>query len=164
MFKVKYGDFRDPSFNRAFQKIANCGTFKDVRLMRNIVRIGKLLKKKEEECQETYIKLLKQYSVLDEKGEFVPTNGPDGKPQAGTFQIKKELQGEGWMKALSEFNELECEIFADGIALHDLTNVGLTPIELGALEMMVKDLNLKGDENAAVTPLKKAEAAPHLNA
>lgn len=165
VIKVKYGDFSDANFNRAFQKIANSNTFKDVRLMRNVVRIGTLLKKKESEVQETYIKLLKQFSILDEKGEFVGRPGPDGKPLPNTFQVKEEHVADAWPKAKAEFDALEVDLFCDKLNLHDLVNVGLTPIELGALECMIKDLNIEESKPADVTPIKGAtrgDEAPAL--
>ncbi len=159
-FKITYGDLRDHNFNRGFQKLANHNGFKDAKVIVAVARIGKLFKKRSEDVQEAFLKLLKSYAILDDKGEFIPMKDEKGVEQKGTFQMKPENIGEVWEKAQDEFNKSEIEIFANKLQLHDIVGVGLTPLELGALEGVIKGVT--EDEPVAVPG--KIAAAPEATA
>jgi hypothetical protein len=141
MLEVTYGDVRNPMFKKSFSKVTNSTGFKDIRVVRNIVRIGNLLQKYEEEVQECWIKLLKEYAAVDEKGDFIPNIGPDNQPQAGTYRIKEDCVGEAWDKAVKEFNALKFEVSAERMRLHDLVACNLSPAELSYLEPLLTDLS-----------------------
>lgn len=141
MLKVTYGDIRNPMFKRAFSKVSNATGFKDVRVVRNIVRIGDSLQKQEEEIHTYWLKLLKEFAKLDAEGNFEPTKNEKGEPQMGTFQIRDDVLADGsWPKAQKEFSELTAEIHAKKLLLHELVNCDLSPAELSYLEPLLTDL------------------------
>lgn len=126
--KLTYGTLRDKEFFMAIAKLNNCAQFKDVRLIANIARIVKLIDKNQNESNDVFLKLLKQYAKLDEKGEVAPA---PGKP--GTYEIKDDSLIE-WQNKYKEFCDVEFEIFAKKLYLHDLVPAQLAPKDLIALE------------------------------
>lgn len=129
--KLTYGTLRDKDFFSAVAKINNFTDFKDARVMANIARIVKLIDKYQEEANDVFIKLLKQYAKLDEKGEILAS---PGKP--GTYEIKDEVVAE-WKEKYKEFCAVEFEIFAKKLNLHDLISAKLSPKDLIALDPLL---------------------------
>lgn len=128
-FSISYEKLRDPEFTAGIGKIYRFPKFKDVKLMMRIVRLTKLLQKYMDEGQEVYVNLVKQYALLDDKGNFIP---PENKA-LGDFQIPPANQEE-WAKKKKEFAETTVEIFAEKFEVFNFSEVGLTPAELDALE------------------------------
>lgn len=79
------------------------------------------------EAQEIFTKILKEFSVLDEKGEFVPE---EGKP--GTYQLLPE-KGPELEAKVKEFDEMEFKVEIPKLKLGDIEGVALSPSEIDAL-------------------------------
>jgi len=93
----------------------------------------------QEKIEKEWIKLVKENSELDEKGEFKEKEGPDGKPITGSF-IPKDA--EAWDKIAKEFGEKEFKLDADRIPLTSLKGVGLTAYEMKQIEPLTTDTKL----------------------
>lgn len=139
VIKLKYEALRDGAFYQAVAKINNFNGFKDARLLASIARIVKLVDKYQKECDEVFIKLVKQYCELDEKGEIKsPANAP------GRYTILPEKLEE-WKKAVEEFNKIEVELFAKKLDFNTLVAAQLSAHDLVVLEPMLNGVNLDSD-------------------
>ena len=140
MLEVSYGEIRNPGFKHAFIKVSRSTGFKDVRVIRNIVRLANILDKADKEIHEEWVKVVKNYAVLDEKGEFVREE-ENGKPRPDSFRLREEFVGEPWVKVQKDFADLKYQISANKIYLHELVNCDLSPVELAVLEPLLHDLS-----------------------
>jgi hypothetical protein len=145
--KLKYEILKNPQFFAAFGKVYHCTAIKDVKAVANVARLGKLLDKEAELCQEVFIKVVKQYAHLDDKGEI---KSPEGRP--GGFEIKEENK-DAWVKAMEDFNATEAELFAKKIAGHDLVGANLSPADLVMLEPILL-IDLGDEEKPALEVVK----------
>jgi hypothetical protein len=154
MIKVKFGNVRDQMFMAAMSKLAHSPTFKDPKAAYNIARIIAKLGQQTDTTNELFVKLLKQYAKLDEKGNFIPVEN-----RPGTFQIPDE-RSEEWNTKLKEFEAIEFDIDRYAIKLDDIADAKLTPAELNAIHDIL-DVDGEGQPAApkglpAPTPFKKA--------
>lgn len=134
MIELTYGMLRNGTFFPAFGKLYNASGIKDVRVIQNISRIQKLLDKYATEAQEIFLKLVKEYAVLDDKGEILPH---DGVPN--TYKIQEEKQGE-WEEKVKEFTSTKVSLSAKRIHLHELVGVPLSARDLNELECLMVTL------------------------
>lgn len=139
VIKLTYENLRDRSFYQAVSKINTFNGFKDSRILVNIARVVKLIDKYQKECDEVFIKLVKQFCELDEKGEI---KSPADRP--GAYTILPEKLGE-WKTALEDFHKIEVELFAKKIKLFDLTPAQLSAQDVVMLEPMLDGLTGDGD-------------------
>lgn len=128
--KVKQGQFRSQDFIQGLVKIRN-HSFKDQKVAYGVMRLLKFFEQETELVQQGFQKLVKQFAILDEKGEFVPHNG-----QPGTFQIIPE-KVEDWKKAVKEFEDVDVELQQHPIRLEHLQGAGLTPGDMLAVECLL---------------------------
>jgi hypothetical protein len=94
------------------------------------MRIVDQLESEQKSAEKLYVKMLKQYADLDDKGEFVPR---DGVPN--TFVVTKNV--EAYNKALEDFEALSFSMKWRKLPLDDLSDLRLSAAELKALDPIV---------------------------
>ena len=113
----------------------------------NISRLQKKIDKAIKEARENYIKGLKSFVKLDNKGEIQPDvfkndqqakpyGRKKGDPVPGSYVIldEKKDEFEGWVK---EYMQIEFTIESYKIHMDDLAEVTLTPAQLSALDPII---------------------------
>jgi hypothetical protein len=123
MLTLTYGHVKNPAFLNALAKLAH-QPMKSPKAAYSVARIVKALSDETSVVQAAFLKMLKAYALLDEKGEFVPN---DGIP--GTYQIPED-RVEEWKKVNTEFNLMTfdakgrkiCvdELAGDAMSAHDM--------------------------------------------
>lgn len=167
MFKLKFADTKSREFLMAYSKVMQFTGFKDTKVAYNIAKIGRKFDQEAKTCQELYLKLLKGYAKLDEKGEIAPreeesVNAKGEKVMLkvpNTFVILEEKVKDGsWEKALTEFDETEIELHCHKIKLSDLDGAKLSPLDLTVLEPLLSEIEMvpSAGEPVAPTQLKPA--------
>lgn len=126
MFKLKYSEIRDPRFVQAFSKLANFGGYKDAKSTYNIARMAKLIEQQQRAAIEDYQKVAKDFAVLDDAGKIKLDDNQ-------RFEVPDEKKSE-FDEATREFFTREVEIQRHRIRLDEVEGVGLSPMELLALE------------------------------
>lgn len=140
MFVLKQSHLRNFSFHQAFRKLAN-HPFDNVKTLYNVTRIAKLFDLSAKEADELFIKLVKQYCELDEKGRIKPLDPK----QPNTYKIPEDKQ-EAWEAAMKEYNDIEVKFERHKIALEDCMAAKLTAADLLTLEDMVADYDEHGQK------------------
>lgn len=169
MFKLKFSTTKNSEFIKSFAKVMQYTDYKGTKLAYDIAKIGRKFDEEAKLCHELYIKLLKNYAKLDEKGEFVLREEERMNPKGekvtikvpNTYVIIEEKHADGsWEKASTDFDNTEFEIPCAKIKLSDLEGVGLSPLDLLNLENVITETPLAAVGNGAVpTPLKPNMAA-----
>lgn len=142
--KLTYKMIQDRNFVAGLGKLANFGGFKDQKLAYNV---AKLIRKWEVEvltAQELYIKLVKQFAVVDENGNLKTPEG--GAP--GSFEIP-DGKDEAFKTARADFEKVELEIPVHKIRLEQLEGVGITPLEMNAMDALLVDMEAVPEEKTA---------------
>lgn len=163
MFKLKFGDTKSREFLQAYSKVMTFTGYKDMKVAYNIAKIGRKYDSEAKICQELWLKLLKNYAKLDDKGNIAPRmqesiNAKGEKVSTkvpNTYEILPEKVEDGsWEKATIDFDATEFEIPCHKIKLADLAEAKLAPMDLMVLEPMIDDT----EPVAAVAPIKPAAA------
>lgn len=173
MFKLKFSDTQSRQFLTAYRKVMQFTGFKDSTITYNATKIGRKFDQEAQICQETFIKLAKNFAKLDEKGNFVLQEKENINAKGekvvtkipNTFVTREECLADGsWEKALKEWNAMEFEIQCHKIKLADLNGAGLSPEDLLALDALL-DVEPPAKAAGAVTSIKPGAtatpAAPH---
>lgn len=163
--KLQYQVFDDKPFVRALAKLSNF----PFRNQQTAYRIARLVRKYEQELktgQDLWIKLLKQYASLDEKGGFVPAKiaMPDGttKEDPAKYDIPTDKL-EAFRQAEKDFNAVEFEIPTWPVTLEEIKDVGLTAHELIAIEGLLNEklMDKPADHSeASSAPSSEVSSAP----
>lgn len=137
MFKLKFADVKNQDFVRAYMKIITHTEYKDTKTAYNIAKIARKFDQESKLSQELYVKLIKKYAKLDDKGEIAPRKEGE-RVIPNTYEIRDEAVEDGsWKKAAEDFDATEFEIACHKVKLSDLNNVGLSPVDLLALEDII---------------------------
>lgn len=139
MFLLKYSHLRSPSFHQALRKLAN-HPFKDVKSLYNVTRIVKLVQQEGKQCDELFLKVLKGYADLDEKGEIKPINPTS----PNTFSVP-DSKKEEWEKAAKDFHEIEVKFERHKVTPEECVLAGLTANDMVELDPMLSELSTKPD-------------------
>lgn len=129
--KINYLQVQSPQFTKALAKMATFGGFTDYRQLANIKTVLKQFEKLADTAQKEWIELLKQFCQLDEKGNFIPSEG-----KAGTFTVTPGREME-FKTAADSFNAKVADIWADPIHFEDVSKVGFSPADLMQLEGII---------------------------
>jgi hypothetical protein len=121
-------------FVQALVKLGKFEGFKEQRVAYNVAKVIRRFDAESTIAQELFLKLVKQYAVLDEKGNI---KSPEDKP--GTYEIPDEKVAD-WKKAKEDFDDVEFELDCHKIRLEQLGNAPLSPIDLNALEPLLSEL------------------------
>lgn len=132
MLKLTYADLRSNEFKLAVRKIYGFTGIKDIRQVREIARLIKLLDKYSVEGDELLRKIAKDFAELDEAGELKIFEN-------GAFKIKDEHMA-AWKEKVEEFLKTEVEISSSPLHLDVLSGCQLSPSELVALEPLLATL------------------------
>lgn len=119
--------------------------------MADIAKLGRKYETEVKNVQELYIKLLKRYAKLDEKGGFIPPKDKDGKDLAGLYDVDP-LKMDEWKVAFEEFNSTEVELECHSVFLEDLGDVGLAPADLMVLHPILNENPKPSLATAPATP------------
>lgn len=135
MLKLTYKQLRNSLFFQGCGKLFRHTKYPDMRLVQHLGRLSDSLDKAFEESQKLFNKLLEEYAVLDDqkKPKFKVENGqevPDIKPE-----VKDEYK-----QKYDEFLALDVEIPSKKLQLHELKDVGLSPVEFMAIEPLLNAL------------------------
>ena len=146
MLKITYGQLLSRHFYSARNKIAACPRLKSPQIAYGVAKIHARLEEEDKLAREIHRKLVDDYAKRDEDGNLVlMPNHPD------RFVVKDEL-GEEFEARMKEFNALPLEIDRPPLNLEDLGPAELSPVEIHALDPIVRF-------NEA-TPLSVVPAAP----
>lgn len=129
--KFIYKDLKALDLIAALKKLANYGGFKSIRVTKDIGKIVSKWDREQKEAQELFVKLLKKFAELDEKGNVKPNL------EANAPFIIPEEKADEFQKQMDEFDLIEFQIVASPIPLVMLEGVGLTPIDLEALTKLI---------------------------
>lgn len=138
MIKLKFGDIRKGEIFQSLGQIAQLPL--DQKWAYAVAKIMRKLNAESMTVQELFLKLVKQYAVLDEKGEVAPHNGP------GTFKIREEAIAE-WQTKIAQFDETDLELSATKIPLQALEKAKLPAVVYLGLEPFLTDAELAVVEN-----------------
>jgi hypothetical protein len=145
--KLTYKDLDYQIFNQAIVKISR-HAFKNALVGYNAAKIWRKLKTELETAQDVYTKMLKQFANLDANGQFAPRKDETGADVPGTFTIKEGKEKE-WAEAIKNYQTVSFELPCHQIRIDQLEDVGLTPLEMVALEAVIVDT--AATETAAAT-------------
>ena len=138
MIELKNSVFKNQHMRDALMKVANHPKFTP----KVALRIAKMIDdifEAEKMVLDKRMTLIKEHAVLDEKGGFVPKEGPDGKPTPGTFTAKDQAK---WDEAHKLFEQETFSVKGERITLKEIEGVGLTPLELKSIEPLVIETSL----------------------
>src|ERR1700692_3439016 len=124
MISLTYKDINNQLFITALAKLHRFDAWNDAQLKYNIAKMGRRFSVESDLAQEEYIKLVKKYAKLDEKGNPEPIS-PD---KLGTFEIPTENE-EAWKKARADFESVKFEIDCHPIPLSKLDVCPLSPAD-----------------------------------
>lgn len=148
MIKIKNKSFQDNDFRNACIKLEQYPKF-PVRTAYQVMKILRLLNQEQGDFSKGLTTLLKKYALLDEKGEFISSNDPEGKPVPGTFTIP-EANHEAYKKERIEFSEMDIDVDWKQLKVADLEQVNMTPAELSAIEGLIDFEETSSDEEAKI--------------
>ncbi len=155
MFKLKFADTKSREFLTAYSKLMQYTGFKDPKVAYNVAKIGRKFDAEAKICQELFIKLLKNYARLDDKGGIAPRTQEtlDAKGEKttqvipNTYEILPEkVADESWAKAAEEFDASEFEVHCHKIKLSDLAGAQMSALDLTVLEALITDEEPKPTE------------------
>lgn len=126
-FTLTYKDISKPAFLTGMRKLIRSDKFKDPKHAYNIARIGTLLDSELKTFQDLHSKLMKK--IRDAK----PEN--DAEPTDTDKATLEALKAED-----DRFNEVSFTLERHKIDFGDLTDIGLTPGEIMALEPLLDNL------------------------
>lgn len=131
--KITYEKVQNRMFGAALSKLATFGGFTNYRELANVKTILKGFEKIAEKAQEEWIYLLKQYAELEADGTI--------KVKPGTKGDYMVIPGkeEALKKASAEFQKIEGEITAHPMPFEVVANVGLSAVDLMALEGLIAE-------------------------
>lgn len=159
MLTLTLGNINDDKFINSLNKLSVC-TKLGVKTSYNVGRLLKEIDRETKEARDKYIDVIKQYAVLDEKGNLVPQvkkEEVDGKvvetPLPGTWQFKEPANQEEkdkmlakWKKANEEFMNIEVAFEkVKRIDIDELEGAELAPVDINNLEPVLNtgaDLSL----------------------
>lgn len=152
MLTLTYGLVKKPQFVHALAKIAS-KPMKNPKAAYVIARLTKSLGTETETVQAAFIKLIKGYAKLDDKGEFVPAE-KEGVAIPGTYQIPEENQ-ETFHKAMEEFHAMTFECHGRKITLDELEGCDLSAIEMDILWPIIQGEEEEEEEEEDPQPCQQ---------
>jgi hypothetical protein len=129
---VSYGSFRDNNFMQALARLTN-HRFKDPKAAYRVMKISKAIEKELPEAQELFLKTVKEYAILDDKGEILPAE--EGKH--GTYKIKEGSEA-AWKEAYTKFQDIKSDLNWPKLTLDDIAGMDVSAADLNALELLVE--------------------------
>lgn len=129
---VSYGSFRDNSFMQSLARLTN-HKFKNPKAAYRVMKITKGIEKELPQAQELFLKSLKEYAILDDKGNIAPAE--DGKE--GTYKIKDECV-DAWRKAYTDFQEIKADLGWHKLTLDDIEGMDVSAADLNALDCIIE--------------------------
>lgn len=129
VLKIAYENFKNPNFHRGVQKLAN-HPYPNAKVAYGVMRISKKIEQATVAAQAEFVTLLRKYAKLDDKGDIAPINGPN------TFEIRDEVLDE-WKAKAAEYEQTVAQIDWGPLKLDDLDGVKLTPMEMGAVSVLL---------------------------
>lgn len=139
--QIDYATLRNPDFVTALTKLGG-HSFKNSMTGYNVARLIRKHKIEAATNQDLFVKLIKRFADLDASGNFVPKKDKEGKEIFGSFNVPeekmKDLDG-----AYAEFAKIEVNVPFNKISPEQLEDVGLTPMELIAIDMLLIDEEVK---------------------
>lgn len=128
MFTLKYKDMRNQDFLVAIDKIDKSTQYATTKVAYDVGKMTKEVLEAMVLCQNDFVNALKKFSIVDADGNFVPK---DDKPD--TYQIIPEKL-EAWQEAFEQFLCQTATIKRHKLDLAFLSQVGLSPKDIMALE------------------------------
>lgn len=141
--KLSYKEIKNQTFVQGLAKLANYGGFKDQRLAYNVAKLIRKWDSEAQMAQDLFMKLVKQYATLDEKGNIKTPEGAN----SGAFEVVDE-KADAFAKARKEFESIEFDIPVHKIRIDQLEGTGLTPMEMMALEPILIEMEAVPSEVA----------------
>lgn len=139
MVEIKTESLKNPNFNSALAKLLHCTKFHPKLAMR-VAKFMDHIKEQEIKTHHEYLALIRAHAKLDEKGELIPREDPNGNPKPNTFQAK---DNDKWEKAFEEFGQKKITIDIYPLEIKDLVGLGLSPLEIVAIEPLITENRLE---------------------
>jgi len=127
---IAYGQFQDATFMAALARLGS-HKFKNPKTTFRVMKLTKAINKELNDSQELFVKTLKEYAKLDDKGEFVPQ---DNKP--GTYVIREEKVDE-WKIAFNEFKVIEPSLHRKKLSLDELEDFTTSAVEMNGMSKLI---------------------------
>ena len=142
MITLKYKNLRKGDLNGASAKLSNAKKFHPSQALQ-VFKIVDQLFDKNLIIAEEYTALAASHAVLDEKGLMKPKEDHMGNPRPNSFVSKDSA---AWEKAVVDFGETEFKIFGEKFPMSILEGLELSPLEMAALEPLIKEGDLDGSQ------------------
>jgi len=136
MLTLTYGTVKKPQFVHTLAKLAS-KPMTNPKAAYAIAKMTKSLGAETAVVQDAFIKLLKGYAKLDDKGEFVPTEN-DGVPIPGTYQVPEENQ-EAFHAAMDVFHGQTFQCHGRKLTLDELEGCDLSAMEMDTLKDIIEE-------------------------
>lgn len=144
MIQFQYQDLKKRDLMVAFNKLCQFPRLKPQKALM-VAKVSRQISEKEISVTGEFLEIVKQYCVLDDKGEIVPQEG-----QPGTYQIKEENQ-KAFQKVMDEFNVKTFEVKdCSKLYMKEIEGANLTPNEILAIEPMLTNVELLEPEKSLV--------------
>jgi len=137
MFKLKFADIKSREFMQAYLKLINFNEFKETKVAYNVAKIDRKFQQELKLSQDLYVKLIKQYAVLDDKGEIACRI--ENETAIPNTYVIDPAKVEAWEVAVKEFDATEFEIPCQKLTLANLEGIQLSPNDFNAIEAMIVD-------------------------
>lgn len=140
MIKLSYANVQDYQFVQALARLCNHVQYKSTKVAYNIAKIKRKFELEAATSQDLFVKLVKRFCNLDEKGEIASRKDKDGKPISGTYEIKQEhLDSKAWENAKKEFDSTDIDIHCHKVNLSDLDGVEISPSDIDKLMALIEE-------------------------
>lgn len=147
--QMKISELKNPNFFRSLHKIAS-HPFKEFKTSYNITKIHRKLMLELKDVQEAEQKFVNEYAQKDDKGKLVLSKGPDGKPVPNSFELQEDKIQE-YQDKMKAFEETEFKIECHKIRPDEIMEIGISALDLGALEPLI-DVNAQPPAKLAAAP------------
>lgn len=141
MLEITYRDFGDRNFNVAVGKILNYPGFKDHRFNYRMAKFGKKFLEEQRLYDAARGKMLGRWADIDKAKNH--------------YEIRREVledpeQNAAYEKDIEDFEKVVVQMDYPRIPLTQISEVNLTPIELGAIDNLIIEM-----ETISKAPVKR---------
>lgn len=133
MIRIGYDVIVSKGFQDGMKKLLAYPGFKNFSVAFNAGKISQEVDIHTMGLKKSIHALAKEFAILDEKGEI---KTPEGAPE-GAFQVPNE-KIEEWEAKVAELQARELVVDRPKFKAEDLSDVGLTPVEILALEGLIE--------------------------
>jgi len=127
MIQLMRSELRKPQFRAAITKISECSKL-DTKVAYNFMRLIRVIDKLSHEVMVGFNDFVAEHVETDAEGKFLLND------EMNEFRWKSGVDGDSAKKALHEFGTGQLDTGRETFTLDDLAPVGLTVLDLEAIE------------------------------